>query len=173
MPVREWFALRVRPRHEKAAAMLLGRQGFEEYVPVQKVQRRWSDRVKKMDALLFPGYIFCRFEREHRLRVLNSPGVDSIVAFGKVDAPVPDAEIQAVRTLVASGRPLLAWPFLRIGQSVAIESGLLAGLRGVVLRDHGSWRVVVSVEALDRSIAVEVDRDMISPENSLVLNGCH
>jgi transcription antitermination factor NusG len=62
---------------------------------------------------------------------------------------------------------------LRIGQSVAIESGLLAGLRGVVLRDHGSWRVVVSVEALDRSIAVEVDRDMISPENSLVLNGCH
>jgi transcription antitermination factor NusG len=172
MSALSWFAIRVRPKHEKAAAVNLGRQGFEEYVPLHRVRRRWSDRVKELDAVLFPGYIFCRFPRHERLRVLNSPSVESIVGFGKTDIPVEDAEIQAVRTLVASGRPLAPWPFLRIGQSVAIENGPLAGVRGVVLRDEDSWRVVVSVEALDRSIAVEVDRDMINPESSLLLHGC-
>jgi len=173
MSAPSWFAIRVRPKHEKAAAINLGRQGFEEYVPLHRVRRRWSDRVKELDAVLFPGYIFCRFPRHDRLRVLNSPSVESIVGFGKTDIPVDDAEIQAVRTLVASGRPLAPWPFLRIGQNVTIENGPLAGVRGVVLRDQDSWRVVVSVEALDRSIAVEVDRDMIQPESSVHLHGCH
>ena len=172
MSVPSWFALRVRPKHEKTAASNLGRQGFEEYVPLHRVRRRWSDRMKELDAVLFPGYIFCRFPRQDRWRVLSAPGVESIVGFGKTDVPVDDAEIQAVRALVASGRPLAPWPFLRIGQNVAIESGPLAGLRGVVLRDQDSWRVVVSVEALDRSLAVEVDRDMICPE-SPHLDGRH
>jgi transcription antitermination factor NusG len=167
-----WFALRVRPKHERVAAINLGRQGFEEYVPLHRVRRRRSDRVKELDTVLFPGYIFCRFPSHERLRVLNSPGVESIVGFGKTDIPVDDAEIRAVRTLVAQGRPLAPWPFLRIGQDVAIESGPLAGLRGVVLRDQDSWRVVVSVEALDRSLAVVVDRDMICPESSFPY-GCH
>ena len=173
MSAPSWFAIRVRPKHEKAAAINLGRQGFEEYVPLHRVRRRWSDRVKELDAVLFPGYIFCRFPRHDRLRVLNSPSVESIVGFGKTDIPVDDAEIQAVRTLVASGRPLAPWPFLRIGQNVAIENGPLAGVRGVVLREQDSWRVVVSVEALDRSIAVEVDRDMLHPESSALLHGYH
>jgi transcription antitermination factor NusG len=173
MSAPSWFAIRVRPKHEKAAALNLGHQGFEEYVPLHRVRRRWSDRVKELDAVLFPGYIFCRFPRHDRLRVLNSPSVESIVGFGKTDIPVDETEIQAVRTLVASGRPLAPWPFLRIGQNVAIENGPLAGVRGVVLRDQNSWRVVVSVDALDRSIAVEVDRDMIHPESSVLLHGCH
>jgi transcription antitermination factor NusG len=167
-----WFAIRVRAKHEKAAALNLGRHGFEEYVPLHSVRRRWSDRVRVVETALFPSYIFCRFPSHDRLRVLNSPGVESIVGFGKTDIPVDDAEIQAVRTLIASGCPLAPWPFLRIGQRVTIASGPLAGLRGVVLRDQDSWRVVVSVEALDRSLAVEVDRDMIFPESSPI-HGCH
>ena len=159
-----WFALRVRPKHERTAAQYLKRLGFEEYVPLHKVRRRWSDRMKELETALFPGYIFCRFSREERLRVLNSPGVESVVGFGRTDAPVEHSEIQAVRSLIATGKPLAPWPFLRIGQNVSIDSGPLSGLRGVVVREHDSWRVVVSVEALDRSIAIEVDRDMLGPE---------
>jgi transcriptional antiterminator NusG len=164
-----WFALRVRPKHEKTVATHLSRLGFDEYVPLQRVRRRWSDRVKLLDAPLFPGYIFCRFGYSERLRVLNSPGVESVVGCGKTDVPVDDSEIAAVRTLVASGRPLAHLPFLRIGQNVLIERGPLAGIRGVVLRDESAWRVVVSVEALDRSIAVEVDREVLQtwPSTSL------
>ncbi len=141
----------------------LSRLGLDEYVPLKRVRRQWSDRVKELDAPLFPGYIFCRFSYAERLRVLNSPGVQSAVG------SVEDAEIEAVRTLVSSGRPLAHLPFLRIGQSVSIEKGPFAGIRGVVLRDESAWRVVVSVEALDRSIAVEVDREVLQewPSTSL------
>jgi transcription antitermination factor NusG len=164
-----WFALRVRPTQEKTIAANLSRGGFEEYVPLQRVRRRWSDRVKVLDTPLFPGYIFCRFAYADRLRVLNSPGVESIVAFGRTEVPVEDSEIAAIRALVESGRPLAHLPFLRIGQNVVIERGPLAGIRGVVLRDESAWRVVVSVEALDRSIAVEVDREVLQtwPSTSL------
>ncbi len=158
-----WFALRVRPKHERTVATHLARLGLREYVPLHRVRRRWSDRVKELDAPLFPGYIFSGFPYSERLRVLNAPGVESIV--GAVD----DSEIAALRTLVASGKPLSHLPFLRVGQSVFIESGPLAGIHGVVLRDESAWRVVVSVEALDRSIAVEVDREVLQiwPSTSL------
>jgi transcription antitermination factor NusG len=164
-----WFALRVRPKHEKTVAGNLSKLGFDEYVPLQRVRRLWSDRVKVLEAPLFPGYIFCRFAYSDRLRVLNFPGVESIIGFGKTDTPVDDSEIAAVRILVASGKPLAHLPFLRIGQSVLIERGPMAGIRGVVVRDESAWRVVVSVEALDRSIAVEVDREVLQtwPSTSL------
>jgi transcription antitermination factor NusG len=158
-----WFALRVRPKQERTAAMNLSRLGLDEYVPLQKVRRQWSDRVKELDTPLFPGYIFCGFTYSERLRVLSSPGVESIVG------PVDDSEIATLRTLVRSGRPLAHLPFLRVGQKVFIETGPFAGIRGVVLRDESAWRVVVSVEALDRSIAVEVDREVLQtwPSTSL------
>jgi transcription antitermination factor NusG len=164
-----WFALRVRPKLEKTVAAQLSKLGFDQYVPLQKERRRWSDRVKVIDTPLFPGYIFCRFAYADRLRVLNSPGVESIVGFGKSDAPVEDSEIDAVRTLVASGRTLRHLPFLRIGQQVLIDGGPLAGVRGVVVRSENCWRVVVGVEALERSIAVEVDREVLQtwPSTSL------
>jgi transcription antitermination factor NusG len=120
--------------------------------------------MKELEAVLFPGYIFCRFSYSERLRVLNTPGVASIVGFGKTDIAVAESEIAAVRALTASGKPLMPWPYLRIGQGVTIEGGPLSGLRGVVLRRPDGWRVVVSVEALDRSIAMEVDRETLWPE---------
>jgi transcription antitermination factor NusG len=155
-----WFALRVRPKHEKTVATHLSRLGLDEYVPLQKVRHQWSDRWKELDEPLFPGYIFCRFAYSDRMRVLT---VASVV--GEVD----DSEIESIRTLVRSGKPLAHLPFLRIGQHIMIERGPLAGIRGVVLRDENAWRVVVSVEALDRSIAVEVDREVLQqwPSTSL------
>ena len=159
-----WFAVRVRPKHERTAATGLERLGFEQYVPLHRVRRRWSDRLKEIDAVLFPGYIFCRFASSERTRVLSCPGVESVVRRGKTDIPVDDAELAAVRALVASGRPLLTWPHLHIGQRVAIEHGPLSGLRGVIVRDADNWRVVVGIEALNRSVAVEVDREMIASE---------
>jgi transcription antitermination factor NusG len=150
----------------------LGNQGFEEFVPLHRVRRRWSDRLKELDVVLFPGYIFCRFSRAERGRVLSAPGVESIIGFGRTDIPVDDNEIAAVRALIASRRTLEPFPYLRIGQNVAVESGPMAGLRGVVLRDESAWRVVVTVEALRRSLTIELDRDMIIPEGPrLILHG--
>jgi transcription antitermination factor NusG len=168
-----WFALTVRPNHEHSATRGLGCQGFETYLPVYRARKRWSDRVRQTDAVLFPGYVFCRFGLREKLRVLQSPGVRSIVGAGKQPAPVEENEISAVRAVLSSGGAVAPWPYLRIGQSVIIEHGPLAPLRGVILRTKNSWRVVVSVDALGSSVSVELDSDLLSPDRSGPLHGNH
>jgi transcription antitermination factor NusG len=152
-----WFAVRVRPNHERAAERSLHGLGLEAYLPLHRVRRRWSDRIKEIESVLFPGYVFCRFGYPDRMRVLNSAGVRSIVSNGKDPLPVDDSEIAAVRALLRSGRPILPSPYMQIGQRVVIRDGPLASLRGVVVRARDAWRVVVSVEAINCSIAIEVD----------------
>jgi transcription antitermination factor NusG len=155
--VASWFALTVQPNHERTAERGLLNRGLEAYLPVHRVRRRWSDRQKDMDVVLFPGYVFCRFLRSDLMRVLGAPSVRSVVGLGRSPSPVDDSEISAVKALISSGRPILPWPYLRIGQNVMIDDGPLAYLRGVVVRVKDSCRVVVSIEALGCSLAVEVD----------------
>lgn len=152
-----WFALRVRPNHERTAERSLNHLGLEAYLPIQRVRRRWSDRVKDLESVVFPGYVFCRFGYSDRMRVLNSAGVRSIVTNGNHPTPVDETELAAVRALLQSGRPILHAPYVHVGQRVAIREGPLASLRGVVIRVKDAWRVVVSVDAINCSIAIEVD----------------
>jgi len=158
-----WFALTVKPRHEKAVAQQLGLRDLEHYLPLYKAVRHWSDRRKIVAACLFPGYVFCRFGYNRRLDVLNLPSVHSIVGFGDTPTPVPESEIEAIRTILASGHPAGPWPFLRAGQTVRIGSGSLAGVEGILVREKDALRVVVRVELLQRAVAVEIDREMIEP----------
>ncbi len=158
-----WYALTVKPRHEKAAAQHLAGKQLETFLPLYRSLRRWSDRKKIVELCLFPGYVFCRFGHEAKLEVLKVPSVTSIVGFGGQPAPVPDEEIQAIQVIVASGRRAGPWPYLSAGRRVRIERGPLAGLEGILVREKDAWRVVVSVELLRRSVAVEIDREMISP----------
>ena len=156
-----WFAVTVRPQHEKAAAHGLERKGLEDFLPLYRDRRRWSDRVKELELPLFPGYVFCRFTLRQRAAVLATPGVRSIVGFGRTPAVVPQAEIEAIQAMVASGLPARPWPFLKVGQTVRIERGPLSGLEGILVQLKDAWRVVVSVPLLQRSVAVEIDRDVV------------
>lgn len=158
---RVWFALTSKPRHEKVAAENLRCKGLESFVPLYRSQRQWTDRVQSVDMPLFPGYVFCRFAYASRLPVLNTPGVTSVVSFSDTPAPVADDEISRLRAIQASGLPSQPWPYVRLGQKARIERGALAGLEGVLIREKDSLRVVVSVELLQRAVAVEIDRDII------------
>lgn len=158
---KSWFALTVKPKHEKLAAENLKSKDLEVFLPVYQVKRAWSDRTKRLDVVLFPGYTFCRFAMEERLKVLTTPGITSIVGVSKVPAPVDDQEIVSLRGLVASGFPLQPRPYLQAGQAVRIGSGPLCGVWGTLVREKDSLRVVVSVELLRRSVAVELDREML------------
>jgi transcription antitermination factor NusG len=119
--------------------------------------------VKKIEAPLFPGYIFCRFCPEQRLSVLKTRGINSIVGFGNTPAAVSNDEIAAVRQVVASGLPAYPWRYVRLGERVRVSSGSLEGVSGILVREKGKSRVVVSVHILQRSVAVEVDRAVLSP----------
>ncbi len=158
-----WFALTVRPQHEKKTALALENQGLTHFLPLYHSKRRWSDRIKELDLPLFPGYVFCQFRYDRRLRVLQTPGVTSIVTFGDKPAPVPDSEIEQIRKTVTSGRRIEPWPFFKVGKRVRIEGGSLDGIEGVLLELKNSLRVVVSIELLQRSVSVEIDRDVLTP----------
>jgi transcription antitermination factor NusG len=156
-----WYALTVKPQHEKAAAHVLRSKGLEEFVPLYRTRHRWSDRFKEVELPLFPGYVFCRFAVPQRTTVLTTPSVRSIVGFGKTPAPVAEEEIQAVQAMVSSGLPVGPWPFLKVGQRVCIKQGPLCGLEGILVQLKDAWRVVVNVHLLQRSVAAEIDRDTV------------
>ena len=116
-----WFALQTRRNRETIIGEMLRGKGFEEFVPTYRSRRKWSDRMKVMERPLFPGYVFCRFNPSRRLPVLTTPGVLSVVGHGRTPAPVEDAEIEAIRSVVASDLRSEPWPYLRVGEWVMIE----------------------------------------------------
>ena len=115
---------------------------------------------------LFPGYVFCRFNVQERLPILVTSGVLFIVGVGKVPCPIDNSEIVALQSIVRSGLPAQPWPFLKAGQRVRIEQGSLEGIEGILLSAKSPYRLVVSVSLLQRSVAVEVDRDWVTPISS-------
>jgi transcription antitermination factor NusG len=158
-----WFALQVRARYESMVATSIGGKGYEYFLPSYWSSRKWSDRTKKIELPLFPGYLFCRFDPLKRLPILESPGVLSIVGVGKNPVPVEETEIDAIRRLAASGIALEPWPYLKVGQKVRIERGALSGLEGILQSFKGRQRIVVSVSLLQRSVAAEIDGDWVVP----------
>lgn len=162
-----WFAIRVRSNCERLTAIHLRERGYEEFAPSYQTERRWSDRKKRLDQFLFPGYVFCRFDVEHRLPVLTAPGVVALVGFGKIPSPIPDHEIQHIRSIVRAGLLVTPWPFLQLGQRVVIERGPLEGVEGILQQVKGRFRLVVSISLLQRSISTEVDREWVRPIREL------
>lgn len=126
-------------------------------------KRKWSDRTKELELPLFPGYLFCRFDFSNRLPILITPGVKLIVGFGKIPAPVSCDEIESLRKVVASGATATPWPYLSVGQRVQVRDGALAGVEGLLLQVKNSYRIVLSVDLLQRSVAVELDRASVAP----------
>jgi transcriptional antiterminator RfaH len=159
----QWFAVRTASGRERAVSNLLQHKGYEDFLPVYRIRRKWSDRMKEVELPLFPGYLFCRFPSGDRLPILVTPGVQRIVGYGRTPVPVKEDEIEALRTVVAAGVSAVPCPYLELGQRVEICEGSLAGVHGILMQIKNSWRIVLSVELLRRSVAVEIDRAAVKP----------
>ena len=156
-----WYAIAVKPQAERTVEAILAEKNYETFFPVVKRERQWSDRVKQIDVPLLPGYVFCRFDGEQRLPIMTTPGVREIVGFGRRAAPIDDGELVALRRVIESGAHVEACEFLTRGDRVEVVGGAMQGLCGILLEIKGSCRVVLSVELLQRSVAVEMDRASI------------
>lgn len=157
-----WYALSVKSRYEKTVGRFLENFGHIHFVPTYKARRLWSDRIKHVDAPLFPGYVFCRFDIHNRLPILMIPGVQYIVGGTAVPTPVDVAEIRALQTAVESGAAREPWPFLQVGDRLRIEHGSLAGAEGILVQTKGRYRLVLSITLLQRSVAVDIDSAWVS-----------
>lgn len=160
-----WFALLVKPRHEKAVSAALRSRGYEEFLPLRSVRQKWSDRFKVIEMPLLAGYTFCRFDLRDKVQILRTPGVRKVVGWGIAPVPVEEAEIQALQTVMRAGLPAAPCPYLRTGQAIRLDGGPLGGLSGLLLKTRGSSRLVVSITLLQRSVAVEVDQAWISSKD--------
>ena len=157
-----WYGIRTRSNQERNVAASFEGKGYECFLPMYRQRRRWSDRIVVAEVPLFPGYVFCRFDFWQRLPIMTTLGVVSILGFGCDPAPIPDQEIQAIERVLQSGLAAEPHPFLRIGQRVRISHGALKGVEGVLLQKKSEWRLVVSVNMLQRSVSVELDPACVS-----------
>ena len=160
---RQWFALRVKSRCEKLVSAAVREKGFEEFLPLYQRRNRWSDRFQSVALPLFPGYLFCRIDPLVRLPILTIPGALRFVGIGKTPVPIGDSEIASVQLAVRSGLSAEPAAYLNVGQRVRLEHGPLAGLEGILTEIRSQFRVIVSINLLQRSVSVEVERHWLTP----------
>ncbi len=164
MATDEWFALMVRGGQESRVEQALQSKGIATLLPVFAVRKQWSDRLKTLLRPLFPGYLFCRLpSADLGLRVVTTPGVIGFVGFGSGPAALPRHDAEVLARLVKSGRPAVPWPYLRRGQRVRIEQGPFQGLEALVINDPKAYSLILSLDLLQRSVAVEIAREDVVP----------
>jgi transcription termination/antitermination protein NusG len=158
-----WWALYTRHQHEKTVAEMLATKGFEVFLPLYDSMRRWKDRKKMLSLPLFPCYVFVRGNLERKLQVVTTPGVHMILYRGEQLAVIPEPEIQAIRSAVEGDFRVEPHPFLKCGDRVRVIRGSLSGVEGLLTRKKNLYRLVLSVEMLAQSVAVEIDAFDVEP----------
>ena len=154
----QWYAIQTLSRHEKRVEQGLREKAVHAFLPLNKTQNQWSDRQKTVELPLFPGYVFVNIAPDARSRVpvLQTNGVISFLGVRGIGTPIPDSEISAVQKLLQEKVPFEPYPFLKVGQGVRIRGGSLDGIKGILTQIRGDQSLVVSVDLIQRSIAMRV-----------------
>jgi transcription antitermination factor NusG len=161
--IRHWFALYTAPNHEKSVQQQLRMKGIETFLPLYTVTKRWKNRTAaRVQLPLFPSYVFAKIARAEAVRVLEVPTVHWIVGNGREALALPDVEIETLRSGLHL-RKVDPYPYLTTGVRARIRSGPLAGLEGSVIRKDSRFRVVLSIDLIMKSIAVQVDATELEP----------
>jgi transcription antitermination factor NusG len=159
----QWYAAYTTPRHEKHVAELLAERGIETFLPLYRTVRQWKKSCPILLQLpLFPCYLFVRVRRSARGSVLSMPGVLSIVGSPKEPWPLAHFEIEALRFGAQMGK-IEPHPYLKVGERVRITTGSMAGVEGILVRKRNQFRFVLTLDAIMRSVAVEVDGNDLEP----------
>lgn len=153
----QWYAIYTRPSHEKRVVEHFALRAIECYLPSYRTTRRWKNRCKvELELPLFPGYVFARFPWCQHARVVEVPSVVSIVGNGREPLPLQHSEIASLRSGL-NLRKAEPHPYLNIGERARIKAGPLAGFEGIVVRNTNGLRVVLTLQQIMKSVAVEVE----------------
>jgi transcriptional antiterminator NusG len=163
--IEQWYAVHTRARHERVVAHRLREQGVNTFLPLVTEVHRWSDRRKSVELPLFGCYVFVKLcpTGEERLRVLRIDGVFRFVGDRGLGTPIAEWQIEAIRTLIGQQIPWSAHPFLQIGQRVRVRGGSLDGVEGILLARNDDSTLVVSIDAIQRSLAVRIQGYDVEP----------
>jgi len=138
-------------------------RSIEHFLPLYQTVRKWKDRRVQLELPLFPGYVFVHLALRDRLKAAQVPGVARLVGFNGTPAALPEDEVDALKKGLDRSAHAEPHPYLTVGHRVRIKSGSLAGLSGILLRRKGDWRVVLSLDLIQRSVSLEVDACNLEP----------
>jgi transcription termination/antitermination protein NusG len=159
----QWYALRTKSRHEKLVRDQLEKQGIEPLLPTVRRLSQWKDRKKEIEVPLFSGYCFVRLSQQNRIPVQKVAGVVGVVGSGNRPEPIPDEEIEALRTLVNSVLPYDSHPYLFEGMAVEVVRGPLQGVHGILMRKDKRHRLVIGIRLIQQAAVVEIDAMDVVP----------
>lgn len=156
-PDHAWYALYTRHHHEKSIARTLTGKGFTVFLPVYAASHQWKDRTKVVMLPLFSCYVFIQGGLHRQLDIVTTPGIYGFVCFAGVPATIPPQEIDGIRQAVERCIKIEPYPFIHQGDRVRVTTGPLEGIEGILVRKKNFSRLVLTVELLGKSAAVEVD----------------
>ena len=156
-----WYAVYTRHQHERSVTQILAAKGLETLLPLYPAIRTWKDRTKLISLPLFPCYVFVKAGLDRRLDIVTTPGITALVSNARQLAAIAACEIEDVRRTVESGAHVEPHPFLKCGERVRVKRGPLAGLEGLLVRKKSIFRLVLSIDMLGKSVAVEIDSALI------------
>jgi transcription antitermination factor NusG len=159
--LKQWYALYTRSRHEKFVDGELRKKGIETFLPLRKITRHWSDRVKKIEEPIFSGYLFVHIPLRNQLEVLQARGSVRLVGSNSTPTPVSERELEAVRHFIQVDISADPYPYLAQGDRVYVRSGPLKGVEGFIVRKNKHTRLVISLDLLFQSISVEIDEALV------------
>ena len=165
-----WYAGYTASRHEKRVAEHFAQRGVEHFLPLYETIHRWNNGRHRVQLPLFPSYIFVRIALRDRLRVIEVPGFVRLVGFNSLPHPLPEADINKMKEALNKGVLAEPYPYLTVGTRVEIRNGPMQGMTGILLRRQNKCRVVISVDLIMRSMAVEVEASDVVPMRSSTLN---
>jgi transcription antitermination factor NusG len=152
-----WYAAYTHSCQEKRVAQHFSTRSIEFFLPVHRTVSHWKNGLRvPIERPLFAGYVFVKANREDRVRILEVPGVHSIVGAGREPTPLPYEEIEVLRRGVSLLK-IEPHPFLNAGERVLIRRGPLEGMTGIVIRQKNNVRVILSIDLIMKSISVEID----------------
>jgi transcription antitermination factor NusG len=166
-----WYAGYTASRHEKRVAEHFAQRGVEHFLPLYETIHRWNNGRHRVQLPLFPGYIFVRIALRERRRVIEVPGFVRLVGFNSLPCPLPEADINRMKEALNKGVVAEPYPYLTVGTRVEVRNGPLQGMTGILVRRQTKCRVVISVDLIMRSMAVEVEAaDVVPVRGSVALS---
>jgi transcription antitermination factor NusG len=166
-----WYAAYTCSNHEKRVAEQLGLRSVEHVLPLYEASRRWKDRHVRLQLPLFPGYVFVRLAAYDRMLVLRTAGVVRLVGIGNTPTPIPDQEVAGLQGALREGARLQPHPYLSVGRRIRIVRGAFAGYEGILIRHKGNFRVVLSIDLIQRSMVVDTDASCVEPARHAEIPG--
>lgn len=162
--MKKWYVVYTNSRAEKKVAGEFSKAGIEHYLPLYKIQRQWSDRVKWVEVPLFPSYIFVFIDLTKEYSIVAAiPGVACFIKLSEKPVPIPTSEIDKIKTVMASGIPVLAQnsAYLTKGDPIEVTEGSLKGLKGELIGLKGKKKVLIRLDVIDKNILIDIPLTMI------------